>query len=175
MKAPVLAECLLLLAGVAGCGYRENPLWDDKPTQSPPAVPEMNELIRGVHADLLKLREQHQWLAEYGDKFLHAGEGRSSIYYYPRRGGEGEDAVAQQPDHLLVIYLPIDAPKKGKYSNDFEDEDACRFPELGCKLYGQLLCRSQEHEAVARAVREVVLANCRKARAALRARTGPAN
>ena len=173
MKALVIAECLLLLAGVAGCGYRENPLWDDKPTQSPPAVPEMNALIRNIHAGLLKLREKHPWLSEYGDKFLYAGEGRSSIYYYPRWSQDGEDVLAQQPDHLLIIYLPIDTPKKGKYSNDFEDQDACRFPELGCKLYGQLLCRSKEHEAVAKAVREIVLANCRKAREALEAR-GPA-
>jgi hypothetical protein len=153
---------------LTSCGTPKKPA---QPAQVYPAVAEMNDLVKDIHADLLKLRGKHPWLAEYGDKCLLARDGRLSIWY--EHGGGLTTAAAQPFAGVVVLYGPIDVPRKGKRGNSFADEAVCQFPELSCTLHGQVSCRDKEREAINKAVWEIVLVNCRKAREELNKRKQP--
>ena len=122
--------------------------------------PEMNDLIRSIHGELLKLKTSIPWLSEYDDSCLWKSEGRNLIHYSPR-DHEQTGPAPQQPAHLSVEYIPIDFDKKKrmKYSNSFEGIPDCEFPGLHAKIYGEALVWA--NRPLEERLKQIVIAKCR--------------
>jgi len=141
--------------------------------QIPAPSKEMNGLVRSIHAELLKLKASIPWLSEYNDSSLSEDHGRSSIRYSPREKEEKDPnaSAPQQSDHFSLSYLNIDQPKQFKYSNVFEDEPVCRFPELHLKLYGEVLI--WKDRALEKRLKDLVIAKCQERQKTNRSRKRP--
>src|SRR2546426_657212 len=94
---------VVLLLGSLATGYCDERA--AKPSK------EMNELIRSIHAELLKLKASMSWLSDYNEACLWESEGRNLIHYSPKER-DGTGPAPQQPDHLSVEYIGIDFDKK---------------------------------------------------------------
>jgi len=125
--------------------------------QTPLRVPELDALLREVHAELLRLARRHAWLATYDDDCYREGR---SIFYMPVPKRNKTELLPQQPDQLAINYLGIAAEKGFKYSNDVESFEECRFPSLGAKIYAHVLVRGQENAPVKAEIIRLVVDRC---------------
>ncbi len=119
-------------------------------------VHEMDKLIAAVHVDLKALSQKHTWLSAYEDKCLRED---GSIFFMPKL--KEEHVAPQQPNQIYIGYLSIDMQKGFKYSNDIEEEQACRFPSLGSKVYAHLLIRGEKNAELRDKVKRLIIKRCR--------------
>jgi hypothetical protein len=119
--------------------------------------PEMDGIIKAIHADLVELKKTQPWLAEYNDKCFQI----KRISYLPPVRDKSE-MLPQQPSHISIGYCPIDldGEKEFKYSNDLEDVVVCRFPGLKLKIYATVLVRNAKDKNAAEAIRKCIIKQC---------------
>ena len=155
MKPALWALGISLLA--LSCMTSPNQIASLRPKQEQVLrVPELDQLIRNIHLDLLQRRADLPWLSGYTTNCLEEGKW---IVFIPRRN-EGVRFRAQAPDQLVITYISIDTNDGPKYHNDLEGEPACRFPMQKAKLNALILVRGKDNTATATAIRECIIRQC---------------
>ena len=119
--------------------------------------PEMDGLIKAIHADLMELKKTQPWLAEYDDKNLYDTE---ISYYYTPASREKSERLVQQPSHIWIAYRPIDENngKVFKYYNSLEQDPACSFPTLKLRVCAEI--GVHDGAKVAEAIRKCIIKQC---------------
>jgi uncharacterized protein YxeA len=83
--------CIIIVL-IAGCGKQESANNAIKNTSisnkakeesciKEETSPEMQELIKNIHKDIMAIRKQYAWLKDYDDNSFN-NEGKVSIYYF---------------------------------------------------------------------------------------------
>jgi hypothetical protein len=165
MKATVLVSAIVLLAFL-GVGLSAGPPAAQQTQREKKEfrTPEMDGLIKAIHADLMELKKTQPWLAEYDGKCLN--DDGTRIFYMERQRqpvGDKNTPLPQPPlpSHILITYHSIDAvtvPKDVRYGNVLEKTRACHFPTLKAKVYATILVRKDT--AVAETIRTCIIKQC---------------
>ena len=132
------------------------------PPQSLRADPEMDELVKAIHVDLMALRSKHSWLSGYRDADLHETAGRAWILYV--RPEPPDASLPQKSEQIAISYVPLNysykGAKGGENCNELRTIRATRFPKLKSKLQGCVLVRHAEEANLRGRLLELIERRC---------------
>jgi hypothetical protein len=169
MKASVLiSACALAAFFVSGLSAEPPPARQQQQEKKELKSPEMDELIKAIHGELMELKKTQPWLKGYNDKCLH----NKWISYSPPVRDKSE-MLPQQSSHISITYCPIDAERTVddfKYSNHLEDVAACRFSKLKLKIYAEILVWNKNDKVTAEAIRKSIIKQCEAMQKKLKAK-----
>jgi len=127
-------------------------------------VPRMNELIIKIHEDIMKKKDEYEFLTDYDDDCLKFINEKATIAFFPKKDYSNKengivDVSRAMPSQAQINYLPIDFEYGGRYKrwNVFEDGDICKFPDLKSKLEGMIGLDNQEHNNI---LKEIISVSC---------------
>jgi hypothetical protein len=124
-------------------------------------IPQLDELIEQIHADIKDLRFKYVWLSSYNDDCLRKIREGNWIYYVPPPWGK-DDSPSQLSEQLGIGYGPLDSKKDFVYWSNKEEENICSFPSLGSKVYIYIMnFNKEENPGLAFEIRYYILKRCR--------------